>query len=236
MRRNLTHSRSGQVLILALWTTNIACRNFDMFPEFIGGDNTEGANSEQRALYICCGNDNKNRVFLWMGGFLPSKTQWAYMFVMGNMVTLHPGTGVNRVIKFNSDTDAQETRAITSVLGSRRKNIRPIPFAVDIAGTASLTCLIIPMKIVQCLCYCMGALIAYTLLNRLNIPSSKILNRGGVDGTKLIGILLVMQNTNLFLFMKRTRVFSQELKLISLSNGSGISLNILKILMKWSFQ
>ena len=33
----------------------------------------------------------------------------------------------------------------------------------------------------------------------------QILNRGGVDGTKLIGILLVIQNTNQFLSKKRTR-------------------------------
>ena len=66
LRGNLTHSQSGQVLLLALWTTKFAHRKFDMFPKFIGVDDTEGTNSEQRALYTFCGKDNKNKVFLWM--------------------------------------------------------------------------------------------------------------------------------------------------------------------------
>ena len=51
LQGNLTHSRLGQILLLAPWTTKFARRKFDMFPEFIGGDDTEGTNSEQRALY-----------------------------------------------------------------------------------------------------------------------------------------------------------------------------------------
>ena len=68
---NLTHSRSGQVLLLALWTANFSSRKFDMFPEFI--------------VYTFCGKDNEDRVFPWMWRFLPPKTQWAYTFVMRNM-------------------------------------------------------------------------------------------------------------------------------------------------------
>ena len=65
LRGNLTHSQSGQVLLLALWTTKFAHRKFDMFPKFIGGDDTAGTNSEEWALYTVCGK-NENRVFRWM--------------------------------------------------------------------------------------------------------------------------------------------------------------------------
>ena len=67
---NLIHSRSGQLLICAPQAIHTAHRKFDMFLEFVGRDDTDGTNSEQRALYKFCGKDNENRVFPWMWGLL----------------------------------------------------------------------------------------------------------------------------------------------------------------------
>jgi len=49
-----------------------------MYPEVIGGDDTEETNSEERPLYIVVGLDNKNKACKVMWAFLPVKPQWAY--------------------------------------------------------------------------------------------------------------------------------------------------------------
>ena len=122
IRDNLIPSPSGKILLLASWTTNSGRRKFNMYPEFCGGDDTEGTNVEQRPLYTFCGKDHKNQVFPWMWAFLPSKSLWVYIFLVQSVPILHPGTGVQRVVKINTDADQQETRAIADAVGLTRKN------------------------------------------------------------------------------------------------------------------
>ena len=40
-KENLIHTDSGQMLLAIAWTNNKARRKFDMYPEFMGGDDTE---------------------------------------------------------------------------------------------------------------------------------------------------------------------------------------------------
>ena len=118
LRGNLTNSKTGQVLLAIAWTTDKARRKFDMFPEFMGGDDTEDTNSEERPLYTLLGKDNNNQSFAHTWCFMPSKAQWAFSWIFKHAVpTLHPGTAPMRVVKITTDADAQETRAVESVVG-----------------------------------------------------------------------------------------------------------------------
>ena len=74
-----------------------------MFPEFLSGDDTEGVNVEERPLNTWCGKDSNNQVFPVLHTFLPSTAQWAKTFVCRSAKLLLPGTGLSRVIKFNTD-------------------------------------------------------------------------------------------------------------------------------------
>ena len=106
----------GSILLACAWTTDIARRKFDMYPEYIGGDNTEDINAKDRPLYIIVGLDNENKSFEVLWAFLPSEAQWAYSWLWKYvMPILHPGTAQSRVIGINCDTDPQETRAIEGV-------------------------------------------------------------------------------------------------------------------------
>ena len=89
-----------------------------MFPEFVGGDNTEDTNSEERPLYTLCSLDDENKVFPHTYCYLPSKAQWACPWVLENALpNLHPGTALQCVENFRSDADRQEVRAIESICG-----------------------------------------------------------------------------------------------------------------------
>ena len=62
VRDNLTNTATGLILLLALWTTDTARRKLDMFPEFVGVDDTEGTNVEERPLHDWCGKDSNNEI------------------------------------------------------------------------------------------------------------------------------------------------------------------------------
>ena len=121
MRENLTDTSTGQLLLLAMWTTDVARRKFDMFPEFLSVDDTEGTNAEERPLHDWCAKDADNKLFPVLNAYLPSKAQWAYTFVCRGAVVIFPGTALERVVKINSDADKQESRAIHNAIGSNRK-------------------------------------------------------------------------------------------------------------------
>ena len=78
IRSNLTDTATGSLLLLAVWTTDTARRKFDMFPEFVGVDDTEGTNAEERPLHDWCGKDGNNEIYPFKWAFLPSKAQWSY--------------------------------------------------------------------------------------------------------------------------------------------------------------
>ena len=103
VRDNLTHTASGLILLLASWTTDTARRKFDMYPEFVSIDDTEGTNIEERPLSDWCAKDGDNKVFPFLFSFLPSKAEWAYAFTYRAAAILHPGTALARVVKINTD-------------------------------------------------------------------------------------------------------------------------------------
>ena len=82
IKSDLVHSASGEILLACAWTNDNARRKFDMFPEFMGGDDTDETNSEERPLYTLCGKDNENKAFAHTWCFMPSKAQWAYSFIL----------------------------------------------------------------------------------------------------------------------------------------------------------
>lgn len=122
-RGNLRDTRSGQILLAVAWTNDKARRKFDMFPEFIGGDDTEDTNSEERPLYTILGKDSNNESFANTWCFMPSKALWAFNWIFRHAVPiLHPGTAPMRVQLVLSDADNQETRAIEGVCGGGKES------------------------------------------------------------------------------------------------------------------
>ena len=110
IRQNLTNSVTGQILLCAVWTTDEGKRKFDMYPEFVSVDDTEGTNAEERPLHNWCAKDGNNEIFNFLAAYLPSKAQWAYTFVFrAGGILFRKGNALSRVIKINSDADKQET-------------------------------------------------------------------------------------------------------------------------------
>ena len=129
-KANLIHTGSGQMLLAIAWTNDEARRKLDMYPEFMGGDDTEETNSEDRPLYTLMGKDNNNLSFGHTWCFMPSKAMWVYRWLFEHAVALlHPGTAKERVEVIASDADAQETRAIESVIGMGIDATKPYPKA-----------------------------------------------------------------------------------------------------------
>ena len=125
IRSALTNSANGQLLLAIAWSNEEARRKFDMFPEFMGGDDTEDTNSEKRPLYTLCGKDNMNQVFGHTWAFMPSKSTWVYSWIFSNALPLlHPGTALNRVEQFIMDACPHETRAAEGVCGYGRKQLQ----------------------------------------------------------------------------------------------------------------
>ena len=78
-KENLIHTDSGQMLLAIAWTNNKARRKFDMYPEFMGGDDdTEDTNAEKRPLYTLMGKENNNLSFGHTWCFMPSKALWVF--------------------------------------------------------------------------------------------------------------------------------------------------------------
>ena len=124
IRTSLTNSANGQLLLAIAWTNEAARRKFDMYPEFLGGDDTEDTNSEKRPLYTLCGKDNMNKSFGHTWAFMPSKCTWVYSWIFSNALPLlHPGTALNRVEQFIMDACPHETRAAEGVCGYRSVHI-----------------------------------------------------------------------------------------------------------------
>ena len=118
LRDRLVHSETGEILLQIAWASDESRRKFDMYPEIVGGDDTEETNSEERPLYTLCGLDGNNEIFVILNCFMPCKSQWAFSWILKTALpNLHPGTALSRVIKINSDADPQETRAIEAITG-----------------------------------------------------------------------------------------------------------------------
>ena len=85
-RTNLIHTESGQLLLAIAWTNDEARRKFDMYPEFMGGDDTEETNSEDRPLYTLMGKDNNNLSYGHTWCFMPSKSMWVFRWIFEHAV------------------------------------------------------------------------------------------------------------------------------------------------------
>ena len=117
MRGNLS-TLDGELMLACCWASDESRQNFDMFPEVLGGDNTEQINAEERCLYTCIGFNNKNKVFPVLSAFLPAKSQWAYSWTFKHAFPLlHPGTGCKYSVHILTDASPKETRAIENVCG-----------------------------------------------------------------------------------------------------------------------
>ncbi|KAL7529078.1 hypothetical protein ACHAWF_002826, partial [Thalassiosira exigua] len=117
LRKRLGLSSSGKLLLLIAWTSNRARLRFDKFPEFMGIDDTDETNSENRPLLTACGRDNENQVFDIIRAFLPSRARWAYnwLFRFGFPFLL-PGTALSRVTHIKTDACPNLTFALEHVI------------------------------------------------------------------------------------------------------------------------
>ena len=81
-------------MLACCWASYESRWNYDMFPEVLGGDDTEQINAEERCLYTCIEFNNENKVFPVLSAFLPAKSQWAYSWIFKHAFPLlHPGIG-----------------------------------------------------------------------------------------------------------------------------------------------
>ena len=128
-RCNLTHSKTGQIVLAIAWTNEEARRKFDMYPEFLGGDDTEDTNSEERPLYTLCGKDNMNESFGHTWAFMPSKSRWVYSWIFSMLPVLHPGSALSRVEQFIMDACPQETAAGQAICGGGVEMHKVLPKA-----------------------------------------------------------------------------------------------------------
>ena len=87
-----------------------------MYPEFMGGDDTEDTNAEKRPLYTLMDKDNNNLSFGHTWCFMPSKALWVFLdgslslsMLCPNYIPA-PGTATKRVELIASDADPQETK------------------------------------------------------------------------------------------------------------------------------
>ena len=62
MRGTLSTS-DGELMLACCWASAESRRNYDMFPEVLGGDDTEQVNVEERASHTCIGFNNENIFF-----------------------------------------------------------------------------------------------------------------------------------------------------------------------------
>ena len=121
-RKELIHTETGELMLAVAFTSDNQRRKFDIFPEFVTGDDTEGTNSEKRPLYTLLGKDQNEKVFPVAWAFMPSKSQWAYDWFFGvAMPKLHPGDAIERVEIVLTDADKQETMAVENNAGGNLK-------------------------------------------------------------------------------------------------------------------
>ena len=121
-RKDLILTETGELMLAVAFTSDNQRRKFDMFPEFVSGDDTEGTNSEKRSLYTLLGKDQNEKVFPVAWAFMPSKSQWAYDWFFGvAMPKLHPGDAIERVEIVLTDADKQETMAVENNVGGNLK-------------------------------------------------------------------------------------------------------------------
>ena len=78
VRRSLSITGSGQILLGIAWTNNEARRKFEMFPELSACDVTMGTNAEERPLILFMGKDSLNLAFVHTYAFLPSQSRWIF--------------------------------------------------------------------------------------------------------------------------------------------------------------
>ena len=129
-RAALTQTSTGRLLLAIGWTNDEARRKFDMFPEFIGGDDTEQTNSEDRPLYTLMSKDNNDKAFGHTWILMPAKSLWMFNWIYRTVMPVcHPGTAISRIELINADADPQMNRAIESVIGRSLDTRRLYPRA-----------------------------------------------------------------------------------------------------------
>ena len=123
-----------------------------MFPKFMGGDDTEETNSEDRPLYTLCGKDNMDKPFGHTWCFIPFKVPWVYTWIFANaMPILHPVTATRRVQQCSTYAYNQETRAVEYVCGkgTKKHKVSPMHIIDIVDGTRSNAISLNPRNINQ---------------------------------------------------------------------------------------
>ena len=108
IRRSLSITGSGLILLAIVWTDSESSRRFEMFPEMMACDTTYKTNEEDRPLFICAGKDSNNQSFTHTWGFLPSQALWTFNWVFQvAMKAIHRREALDGVRVACTDQDGQ---------------------------------------------------------------------------------------------------------------------------------
>lgn len=119
VRRSLSITGSGQILLGVAWTNNEARRKFEMFPELTSCDVTMGTNAEERPLILFMGKDSLNNGFVHTYAFLPSQSRWIFDWFFSSAVPgLHSTAACEGVQVTVTDQDGQLMGAFKATAGS----------------------------------------------------------------------------------------------------------------------
>ena len=120
LRSNLTDSSNGKILLCIVWTTDVARRKFDMFPESAGEDDADKTNIEQRPHFMMSSKDGDNFSFAFLWGFLAARAVWQYTWIhLYAAPVLFPGTALHRLEQLTSDACQRITKSLDNVIAIR---------------------------------------------------------------------------------------------------------------------
>ena len=112
IRKSLSITGSGLILLAVAWTNDEARRLFEMYPEFHTADVTEKTNAENRPLMMLCGKTAENEAFTSTWVFMPSKCRWVFDWIFGSALpTLHSISTLERNNLIFTDEDDREVGA-----------------------------------------------------------------------------------------------------------------------------
>ena len=107
----------GQRILLGVaWSRCDEIRLFELFPEVLMFDVTNGTNNEFRPQIMTCSIDGHNKAFTPVRGFLPSQCQWVFNWLLRSAIpTLLGKENVNRTQLFLTDGDSNMYNAFEAV-------------------------------------------------------------------------------------------------------------------------
>ena len=91
------------------WVIPCEKRIFELFPEVVLVDTTQGTNNEDRPLLTMTGKDSNGKMFTFLRAFMPNEKSWSYRWIFSIVMPhLFGNTILNRIQVMITDGDSQE--------------------------------------------------------------------------------------------------------------------------------